>query len=72
MLPLDYMLSVMRDETADETRRDKMAVAAAPFVHERAAEKKLGKKEAREEAAKEATNVFVLRRSRVNLVVDNG
>jgi hypothetical protein len=32
-LPLDYMLSVMRDESADERRRDAMAVAAAPYLH---------------------------------------
>ena len=33
MSPLDYMLAVMRDETADSARRDRMAQAAAPFVH---------------------------------------
>lgn len=31
--PLDYMLRVMRDPNADEERRDKMAAAAAPYVH---------------------------------------
>lgn len=31
--PLEYMLQVMRDATADSERRDKMAQAAAPFVH---------------------------------------
>ncbi len=31
--PLDYMLRVMRDATADHERRDKMATAAAPYVH---------------------------------------
>lgn len=31
--PLDYMLKVMRDEMADEKRRDEMAKAAAPYVH---------------------------------------
>jgi hypothetical protein len=36
-LPLDSMLSVMRDETADVRRRDAMAVAAAPYVHPRLA-----------------------------------
>jgi len=30
---LDYMLRVMRDETAEPTRRDAMAKAAAPYVH---------------------------------------
>jgi hypothetical protein len=33
ILPLDYMLSVMRDENADLKRRDAMAMAAAPFLH---------------------------------------
>tara|TARA_R110002020_G_scaffold36894_35_gene111027 strand:- start:2534 stop:2887 length:354 start_codon:yes stop_codon:yes gene_type:complete len=31
--PLDYMLSVMRDEDAPPARRDEMAKAAAPYVH---------------------------------------
>lgn len=35
--PLDYMLKVMRDDAADEKRRDAMAIAAAPFVHPRLA-----------------------------------
>jgi hypothetical protein len=33
ILPLDYMLSVMRDANADQKRRDAMATAAAPFLH---------------------------------------
>lgn len=36
--PLDYMLSVMRDPTADAARRDRMAVAAAPYLHLKPAE----------------------------------
>jgi hypothetical protein len=32
-IPLDYMLRIMRDETADPVRRDAMAKAAAPYVH---------------------------------------
>ncbi len=35
--PLDYMLRVMRDETAPSARRDAMAVAAAAYVHPRLA-----------------------------------
>jgi hypothetical protein len=31
--PLEYMLAVMNDPAADPIRRDKMAQAAAPFVH---------------------------------------
>jgi hypothetical protein len=34
-LPLDYMLSVMRDSAADHKRRDAMAMAAAPYLHPR-------------------------------------
>lgn len=45
MSPLDYMLIVMRDEEADKERRDRMAIAAAPFVHEKPSDKTLGKKE---------------------------
>ena len=33
ILPLDYMLSVMRDTNADPKRRDAMAMAAAPYLH---------------------------------------
>ncbi len=35
LVPLEYMLSVLRDETAPPERRDEMAKAAAPFVHPR-------------------------------------
>jgi hypothetical protein len=31
--PLEYMLRVMRDSRAGGDRRDKMAIAAAPYVH---------------------------------------
>src|SRR5262245_17211599 len=44
--PLEYMLAVMNDLTADETSRDRMAIAAAPYCHPRATEAApLGKKE---------------------------
>src|SRR4051794_13236325 len=51
MSPLDYMLTVMNDPDADPARRDRMAVAAAPYVHARAAGAKPGKKEEAEQAA---------------------
>jgi hypothetical protein len=41
LLPLEYMLSVMRDETAPPERRDDMAKAAAPFVHPKLATMKM-------------------------------
>ena len=34
-VPLDYMLKVMRDENEPSERRDRMAIAAAPFCHPR-------------------------------------
>jgi len=51
--PLDYMLAVMNDHAADKERRDRMAIAAAPFVHPRIAEGK-GKKQEKENKAKNA------------------
>lgn len=33
LMPLDYMLKVMRDTKADRARRDDMAKAAAPYIH---------------------------------------
>lgn len=50
--PLDYMLAVMNDVTAEPARRDRMAIAAAPFIHAKPGE--AGKKEGRAEAAREA------------------
>lgn len=35
--PLDYMLRVMRDGNEAPDRRDKMAIAAAPFLHSKMA-----------------------------------
>jgi hypothetical protein len=52
--PLDYMLAVMRDAKADPTRRDRMAIAAAPFVHARQDAPGRGKKQRAEDAAKTA------------------
>lgn len=50
--PLDYMLSVVADEEAPADRRDKMAIAAAPYVHPKAEAKGGGgKKAARAEEA---------------------
>lgn len=33
--PLEYMLRVMRDDTIEDERRDKMAIGAASYVHPR-------------------------------------
>jgi hypothetical protein len=39
------MLNVMNDPAQPNERRDRMAVAAAPYVHPKAADQKLGKKD---------------------------
>ena len=57
LTPLEYMLAVLNDEDASQERRDRMAQAAAPYVHARpapAASDAPGKKEIRAEAAKTA------------------
>lgn len=54
MTPLEYMLAVMNDANADEARRDRMAQAAAPYVHARAEASEGGKKARREQAAQTA------------------
>src|SRR3954464_2963194 len=51
MSPLDYMLAVMNDPDADPARRDRMAIAAAPYVQVRSADATPGKKGAAEQAA---------------------
>ena len=54
MTPLDYMMQVINDPFADDARRDRMAQAAAPYVHPRAEAEAPGKKAQREAAAKVA------------------
>ena len=54
MSPLDYMLAVMRDPEADPIRRDRMAQAAAPFVHVKPGDSPQGKKEQAAHAARTA------------------
>lgn len=44
--PLEYMLDVMRDETADRKRRDAMAAAAAPYLHPKLSNATLNVKQA--------------------------
>lgn len=50
LTPLDYMLNVINNEKADAERRDKLAIAAAPFFHSKIGEK--GKKQEKEDRAK--------------------
>ena len=51
LTPLEYMLTVMRDETQDPDRRLSMAIAAAPYVHAKPGETLKGKKAAAQFAA---------------------
>ena len=55
LTPLEYMLKVMNDEGEDPKLRAQMANWAAPYVHPKA-DTKTGKKEQREERAKQAGN----------------
>jgi hypothetical protein len=54
--PLEYMLAVMRDTEADPVRRDRMAMAAAPFCHVRADAEAEGKKAKRQASAEAAAS----------------
>ena len=54
--PLAYMLRVMNDPGAEPERRDRMAIAAAPFMHPRATGVAKGKKELQAERAKAAAS----------------
>lgn len=69
MSPLEYMLTVMNDDDADEIRRDRMAVSAAPFVHGKPGEQ--GKKEQKQVAAQTASQGRFATKSPPKLVVSN-
>ena len=51
MTPLEYALKVMNNADADQARRDRMCAVAMPFCHPRVADARVGKKDAKEEAA---------------------
>lgn len=54
LTPLEYMLQILRDPAADPARRrDRMAQAAAPYLHKKA-ESPMGKKEVARDKAAEA------------------
>jgi hypothetical protein len=40
--PMEYMAAVMMDENADPKRRDEMAKALAPYVHQKLAQREVG------------------------------
>jgi hypothetical protein len=61
ILPLDYMLSVMRDSTADAKRRDAMAMAAAPYLHPKVSAVEAAKTEQLSDAEKYGIRVVFVR-----------
>lgn len=67
--PLDYMLLVINDKTATQDRRDRLAIAAAPFVHGKVAE--AGIKTVRTTAAKKASAGKFAPSAAPKLVVNN-
>jgi len=71
MTPLDYMLRVMNNPEADQMRRDRMAVTAAPYVHGKAADVALGKKEVRAAEAEVAATDKFAPQAPPKLVVNN-
>src|SRR5262245_24204224 len=55
MTPLAYLLKVINDETTDPGRRDRLAIAAAPYCHPKLIERhSVGKKMQQSEAAEKA------------------
>jgi hypothetical protein len=51
--PLRFMLDVMHDETAAPTRRDRMAIASAQYIHQRAVDTRVPKKDIKQAAARD-------------------
>ncbi|AXC50053.1 hypothetical protein DRW48_10445 [Paracoccus suum] len=72
MTPLEYMLAVMNDAEQEPTRRDRMAMAAAPFVHARASDVVPGKKEQKQDAAEKVAAGKFAPRGGPRLAVSNG
>ncbi|MCC2632172.1 MAG: hypothetical protein K0S48_58 [Ramlibacter sp.] len=56
LTPLEYLLAVMRSPSASKSARMTAAVQAAPYMHAKPAS--VGKKEAKEQAAKKAGGRF--------------
>ncbi|MFC4421179.1 terminase small subunit [Cupriavidus pampae] len=56
LMPLDYLLEVMRDEFEERGRRVQAATIAAPYCHAKKGES--GKKEQKDEAAKKVAGRF--------------
>lgn len=56
LTPLEYMLRELRNPNTDPSRRDRLAVAAAPFMHQKVGE--AGKREAKKAAAEQNDGRF--------------
>lgn len=56
MDPLAYMLEVMNDSQADDARRDRMAIAAAVYLHGKPGDAAQGVKRQRQEAGERAAS----------------
>ncbi len=54
LTPLEYMVKTMNDPKVDPEIRARLAIAAAPFVHEKKLDKKTGKKDENADRAKAA------------------
>jgi len=55
MTPLAYLLQVINDPNADSDRKDRLAIAAAPYCHPKLMERHtVGKKDQQAEAAEQA------------------
>lgn len=67
--PLEYMLAVMNDPRVEGGRRDRMAVAAAVYLHSKQGEK--GVKATRKDAAKSASTGKFAAGAAPKLVVSN-
>jgi hypothetical protein len=61
ILPLEYMLSVMRDGHSDPKRRDAMAMAAAPYLHPKVSPVEAAEPEQRSDAEKYGIRVTFVR-----------
>jgi hypothetical protein len=61
ILPLDYMLSVMRNPNANDKRRDAMAMAAAPYLRPKLSpvDAKLGASASQSDGARTIQVVFI-------------
>ena len=71
MSPLDYMLHVMRNGAVESARRDRMAIAAAPFVHARQEGMAPGKRDLQKKAADAAGSGRFAQPKPPKLVVNN-